>query len=430
MTSRDRRFRLSGLAALASVLAFAIFLLWAHRPAIAEIAPPAPASFIPAEVVRGGQLARIGSCVSCHQSRHGRPYAGGYGVKSPFGTIYGSNITPDPEFGIGRWSEAAFARAMRHGVSRDGSHLYPAFPYDHFTHLRDADIRALYAFLMTRPPVHAVVPANRLIPPLGFRPLVAGWKLLFFRPGSNADLAGVPPRLREGAYLGEALAHCSACHSPRGLLGNERRDKAYHGGWSDGWYAPPLNRGSPAVRAWTPERMATYLTTGLSVQHAAAAGPMGPVTRNLSTAPTADIAALSQYYAWLMHDAPAARREPPLPDRQAAATRRFPAGAALYAGACATCHEPGAPMMVAGRPALPLGTPLHEDNPTDTIQIILQGLQPPVPPSGPLMPAYADALTDRQIADIVGYLHARHGTSAAWTNLEDAVARARKAGKP
>lgn len=411
------------------VFAAAALLILAYRPALAMVDRPDPRSFDPALVRRGANLARVGNCVSCHQSGGGRPYAGGYSIKTPFGTIFGSNITPDGETGIGRWSREAFARAMREGVGRDGSHLYPAFPYTHYAGVTDADIDALYAFLMTRPAVQATPPDNEMIPPLGFRPLLAGWKLLFFRPNSIRPDAAQSAEWNRGRYLGETLAHCSACHSPRGLLQQEKRgDAAYDGGWSGGWYAPPINRRSPAVRAWTAERLDTYLRTGLSRHHAAAAGPMGPVTYNLARAEPADVRALATYYAWWMRDAAAAGREPPLPDRRASATRQHPAGARLYDGACAVCHEPGAPMMIAGRPVLPLGTPLHEDNPRDTIQIILQGLRPPVEASGPYMPAYADALTDGQIAEIVGYLKVRHGSGPAWPNLETEVARARKEG--
>ena len=407
--------------------ALVVLLVMAHRPAIAPIARPDPRGFDPGAIARGANLARLGNCVSCHQAAGGRPYAGGYPVKTPFGTIHGSNITPDATTGIGGWSRTAFARAMREGVGRDGSHLYPAFPYTHYAGVTDGDIDALYAFLMTRPAVHATPPANDLIPPLGFRPLLAGWKLLFFHPRPLGAVRSQSAAWNRGRYIGETLAHCSACHSPRGLLQQEKRgDAAYDGGWSGGWYAPPINPRSPAVRAWTPERLYAYFRTGLSRHHAAAAGPMGPVTYNLARAAPADVHALATYYAWWMRDAPAARAEPPLPDRRALAERQHRAGARLYAGACATCHEPGAPMVVAGRPVLPLGTPLHEDNPRDTIQIILQGLRPPVEASGPYMPAYADALTDRQIADIVGYLKARHGTGPAWTDLEDKVAKARK----
>lgn len=422
--ARRRRWAVRLLLAVAA--AFLLFVLWARRPAIAEVGPPPRAAFAAAEVARGRDLALVGNCVSCHQAKHGRPYAGGYGVESPFGTIYGTNITPDPDTGIGRWSYAAFARSMREGVSRDGHHLYPAFPYDHYQLVADGDMRALYAFLMTRDPVRAETPANDMRLPFKFRPFIAGWKLLFLRKERHLPDPRRSVEWNRGAYLGEGLAHCGGCHTPRNLLGARERDRPYDGGWSAGWYAPPMNSRSPAVRAWTVERMERYLKTGLSLHHAAAAGPMGAVAENLSRADPRDVHALSVYYAWWMRDARASRREPPLPDRAAAAARAHPQGQALFAGACATCHEPGAPMMVEGRPALPLGTPLHEDYADDTVNIILHGLEPPVGRSGPYMPAYKDALTDEQVAEIVRYMRVRYGSGPDWPDLEGTVAEARE----
>ena len=150
-----------------------------RRPVLAAIDPPGQQSFDPELVRRGRQLAAIGNCTDCHTVRGGQEFAGGLPVATPFGTVFSTNITPDPDTGIGRWSEAAFQRAMRSGVDRAGQHLYPTFPYDHFTHVTDADNRALYAYLMTRRPVHAPTPDNRLAFPYDQRPLIAGWKLLF-----------------------------------------------------------------------------------------------------------------------------------------------------------------------------------------------------------------------------------------------------------
>src|SRR4051812_27659209 len=164
----------------AAVAAFAV--IW--RPAIAAIDPPAPASFDAALVKRGRALAATGNCTDCHTLRGGKSFAGGLPVPTPFGTIYSSNITPDAETGIGRWPEAAFRRAMRSGVSRDGQHLYPTFPYDHFTNVSDEDDTALYAYLMTRPPVRAPARANQLSFPLDQRFMIAGWKLLFLHGGT------------------------------------------------------------------------------------------------------------------------------------------------------------------------------------------------------------------------------------------------------
>ncbi|WP_221766428.1 cytochrome c [Sphingomonas ginkgonis] len=434
LATRARRRGLPwwGWGLLLIALLFVVFLVWAHRPAIAAEAPPPAASFAPAEVAYGKDLAAVGNCISCHQAPGGgKPFAGGYGVVSPFGTIYGTNITPDPDTGIGRWSYLAFARAMREGVARNGSHLYPAFPYDHFSALQDRELRALYAYLMTRTPVRAENRTNGLFLPLRFRPFIAGWKLLFFRPAHWSPDAGQSAAWNRGAYLGEALAHCGGCHTPRGRLGQELKNKPFAGAFVEGWYAPPLGSTSPAVRAWTQPRLAEYLATGLSRSHAAAAGPMNAVPHNLATADPREVAALATYYARTLRDARASRAEPQLPDRAEAAARAHPLGAATFAGACAACHGEGAPMMVQdGRPALPLGSPLHEDNPADTIQIILKGLAPPLGRTGPIMPSFAASLTDAQVAELVGYMKARWGTGPDWPNLERAVGRARKGKAP
>ena len=421
---RSRTIALAVVIALLIVVA--AFLVAAYRPPIPRIKVPARASFDPQLVDRGAALARIGNCQSCHSAPNGSSYSGGVPIRTVFGTIYGSNITPDPRHGIGNWSLAAFTRAMRKGVARDGSHLYPAFPYDHFTRLSDGDIAALYAFVMTLAPAATDPPANHLVPPLGVRPLIAAWKWIEFKPASITRDPAHDDMWNEGRYLVDALAHCGSCHTPRNGLQAEDRARRFDGAMIDGWYAPPLNVRSPAVRAWTTDRLEIYLRTGLDPHHAAAAGPMRDVATNLARAPVPAVHAIATYIADGMVTAPAARIEPPLIDRGALAARQFPEGATLFAGACATCHEPGAGMIVAGRPQLPLGTPLHEDNPRDVIQIILNGLQPPVGPRGPYMPAFADTLTDAEIAQLVGYLHARYGNGARWDGLEKAIADARK----
>jgi mono/diheme cytochrome c family protein len=412
---RVRRFALQAIALL--ILLFLLFLLWARRPAIDPIAPPPPSAFAPAEIARGAALAKLGGCESCHTVSNLAAFAGGVAIATPFGTIHGANITPDAETGIGRWSQGAFDRAMHEGVSRDGHHLYPAFPYDHFTRIADSDLRALYAFLMTRPPVHATPPPNSLIPPLGFRPFIAGWKLLYFRPGRFAPDPAHDAIWNRGRYLAESLGHCGACHTPHGGLGAEKSGRPFAGGWAEGWYAPPLGRSAPAVRAWSADRLFEYLRTGLSPSHAAAAGPMGSVVQNLAAAPPEDVRAIAVYFAGLT----GARRDLPLADRAAQAARAFPLGAALFARACAACHEPGGGSMAQGQPALSLGTALHEDNPRDTVQVILQGIDPPAGAPGPAMPGFADALSDAQVTRIATY-------SARTLRTRRALARARESG--
>jgi nicotinate dehydrogenase subunit B len=396
------------------------------QPAWPALADPS-ATFDPAIVVRGEKLAHVGNCAGCHTAQGGRPLAGGRPLETPFGTVFTTNITPDPETGIGRWSRKAFVRALRDGVALNGDLLYPAFPYDHFTHASDPDLDALYAFLMTRPAVQARAPANRLKEPFGFRPLLAGWNLLFLHKGPLVDDPGQSADWNRGHALAEGLAHCGGCHTPRNELGAERSDHAYDGAWTEGWYAPPLNANSPAVRPWTAEDLFAYLRTGLSSSHAAAAGPMGSVTRGLAQASEDDVRAIAVYFASLMAHAPAARGAPPA-DKGNVADAAHPDAAALFAGACATCHAAGAPMMQEGRPTLAWGTPLHEDTPNDTIQIIMHGLAPPAGRSGPTMPAYGDSFSDRQLADITAYLRARFTDKPPWPDVPQAVAQVRKGG--
>jgi len=419
-----RTLLLGSAIGLAAILVAAFAVSW--QPAWPPLAHP-PTGFDQGIVVRGEQLARIGNCVDCHTAQGGRPLAGGRPLETPFGTVFATNITPDAETGIGLWSRKAFARAMRDGVARNGALLYPAFPYDHFTHASDAEIDALYPFLMARPAVQARAPANRLKEPFGFRPLLAAWNLFFLHKGPLADDPGQSAEWNRGRALAEGLAHCGGCHTPRNELGAERSDRAYDGGWTEGWYAPPLNASSPAVRPWTADTLFAYLRTGLSATHAAAAGPMGSVTRGLAQASEDDVRAIAVYFASLMAHAAAARGPPPA-DKGNVADATHPEAAALFAGACATCHEAGAPMMQEGRPPLAWGTALHEDTPNDTIQIIMHGLAPPAGRSGPTMPASGDSFSDRQLADITAYLRARYTDKPPWPDVPGAVAQVRKGG--
>ncbi|SKA20320.1 Cytochrome c, mono-and diheme variants [Enhydrobacter aerosaccus] len=402
---------------LAVVAAVATGKAWPG--AIAEVPPPAPGSFDKALVGRGEGLAHLGNCSTCHTADGGQPLAGGKALKTPFGTIFATNITPDPKTGIGRWSREAFFRSMREGLSRDGHHLYPAFPYDHFTHLTDSDLDALYAFLMTRPPVVAQAPENELIWPLQYRAAVAAWNLLYLQQGpmGSAD---------RGQYLAEGLSHCGSCHTPRNKLGAEIVDRRYGGAWTQGWYAPPLNVHSPAARPWTPEDLFVYLRSGFSANHAAAAGPMSEVTRELAEAPEEDVRALAAYFAQQMSAAPAAKEAASLPDRSGPAGQAHPEGAVLFAGACANCHEAGAGMMLQGRPPLSWGTPLHEETPHNTLHVIVEGLHPAPGIAGPTMPAFGNDFTDAQLTEIAAYLRARYTDLPPWQDIPKAVADVRK----
>jgi mono/diheme cytochrome c family protein len=402
---------------IAAGTAFALI----YRPAIAPISRPNARSFAVDVIQRGAALAAIGDCIVCHTEDAGAPYAGGRPLPTPFGTLYASNITPDEETGIGRWSREAFRRAMRDGVSRTGKHLYPALPYEHFTHVDDADLDVLYAFLMTRRAVSETPPSNRLIFPLGFRPELAGWKLLFLHKGAFVPDPARGEEWNRGAYLVEGLGHCGGCHTPRNLAGGERGSHVFAGGVAEEWNAPSINRSSPAIKPWTANALYNYLRTGIDVDHSAAAGPMGPVCDDLSVVPEADVRAIAAYVASLMNQSATS-----IVDRAELAAKLRPAGAVLFAGACAGCHESGAPMNGQGRPSLSLVSAIAEDDPRNTLLAILEGIQPPVGARGAFMPPFANGLADPEVADLAAYLRSRYSNRAAWPKLLNAAATARK----
>lgn len=420
-----RRTLVIGTVVAICVVAAVVASLLVFRPAIARVARPDPASFPLAQVQQGATLAAIGDCAVCHTADGGIPFAGGRPLTTPFGTLYGTNITPDEKTGIGTWSNAAFKRAMRDGVSRSGRYLYPALPYEHFTHVTDADLDALYAFLMTRRPVAAVTPANNLIPPFGFRPLLAGWDLLFLHGGPVPADPDRSAQWNRGAYLAEGLGHCGSCHTPRNLAGAEETSHAYAGGVAEGWRAPALDASNPAARRWTEDELTSYLRTGLAPDHSAAGGPMAPVVEDLARVPDTDVRAIAIYIASKMTDK-SIPGSGAAPRDNTAAGAAFPTGAALFAGACAACHGPGAPMGTQGMPSLAFASDLRDDDPTNTIQVILRGIEPPVGGRGPHMPAFADSLTDAEVSAVAAYIRARFTDRPAWSNLEGTVRTARK----
>src|SRR5579862_6625982 len=198
-----RRISIAILVTACFMLAGLLLLAW--RPSIAPIKPPSPSSFSAEQIAKGEALSAVGHCAACHTKLGGQPFAGGYRISTPFGAIFGTNITPDPKTGIGVWSLEAFTRAMREGVARDGSHLLPAFPYYAFTKLSDDDVKGLYAYLMTRPAVNSTVPANTLPFPLNIRAFQEGWKILFFRSARYQADQSKSAQWNRGAYLAEGL---------------------------------------------------------------------------------------------------------------------------------------------------------------------------------------------------------------------------------
>ncbi len=281
-------------AALATALAAAL------GAAVAQSAPPA------GDAKRGEYLVAAGGCVGCHteQTKDAVPFAGGRALKTPFGTFYGPNITPHPQAGIGRWTEADFVRAMREGIGPGGVHYYPAFPFPSFTKITDPDLRDLWAYLRTLPPSARPNRAHDLKFPYGFRSLLVGWDWLFFTPGTFVPDPKASATVNRGAYLVQALGHCSECHTPRNALGGPRKDRFLAGGKGpEGKSVPNLT--PTGLKKWSDGELREFFVTGLTPDGDVPAEAMAEVINNTTSKLTpGDLAAVIAYLRTL----------PPLPD--------------------------------------------------------------------------------------------------------------------
>ncbi len=413
-------------------LAFGVLLLvgivgiaaLAYRPAIATVPVPA---FAPALVAEGEILAAGGYCATCHTVRGGAPFAGGRAMKTGFGTLYSTNITPDPETGIGGWSQAAFARALREGISRDGSQLFPALPFDHFTKLSDDDVAALYAYMMSRPAVKAPAKPNDLPFPLNIRALQAGWKLLFFKAGRFTADPAHNAQWNRGAYLTDALGHCGACHTPRNALGAEQPGKPYAGASIDGWIAPALTAANQAPIAWTTPELTAYLTTGVSLYHGTAAGPMSAVVHDgLAKLPPADQQAVTLYIESLGQGDSRAGAAAPVLAKALAVQPGKDADGRLFTAACGSCHHAGAAPNPL-RPLIALNSAVTLDEPTNLIRLILYGIGAKQGAPGVVMPGLG-GLSDADVARLAAVIRRTHSALPPWNDLAKKVAAVRADG--
>ena len=415
------------LAAAIVLTGIAFGIMW--RPSLApQTAAP---RFDQARIERGANLAHLGMCASCHTADLSRPFAGGKPMETPFGTVHSTNITPDANTGIGAWSPEAFTRAMRQGVSRDGHLLYPAFPYNHYVRMTQADIDDLYAYFMTRPPIDAPARANDMTFPFGFRPLVGFWNVLYL---DDAPWRPDPQRSAEwnrGAYLADAVAHCAACHTPRTKLGGPDLKRQLDGGEAEDWYAPALNRNSPSPLPWTRAQLHTYLRTGMAEDHAVAGGPMQDVVMHLAQANESDVAALAAWTHSHLAQAPAratpAQTPGPLPPPAAddPDLARMRLGYDLYVNSCARCHDVG--RSPSSGTALPLqkAIALYDPDPRSLIHIVDDGILPPDGEPGRWMPGFKAILSDEQAGALAAYLRKYGAGQPAWPALDEQVRKAR-----
>jgi nicotinate dehydrogenase subunit B len=421
-------------AALAGGALVGVLGLAGWRPAIAPVTGVNASVYTAATVERGRQLAALGNCAGCHTAAGGAINAGGRAIDTPFGVVYSSNLTPDAETGIGRWSFSAFQRAMREGISHDGRHLYPAFPYTAFTRLGDDDLTALYAYLQSRPAVAQATPEAALRAPFSARPLMALWNALYLQPGPQAVAA--PPavdtsRWQRGEYLVNGAGHCSACHTARNALGAERSGAAYLAGASvDGWQAPSLTATGRRTLPWTETALFDYLRKGHSAAHGVAVGPMAEVVTALADAPDNDLRAMAHYLASLQ-----AAPEPAAVQQAADAAVLQARSAApapgptqrLFESACGACHSEGRAAVDLGlNLPLALNSKLRADSPDNLLHVLLDGIQHPATRDIAFMPAFRQALDDDQLAALALWLRRRYAPAhAPWP--EAAALRARVA---
>lgn len=375
-------------------------------------------------VERGRYLAVAGNCVSCHTRPGGEPFAGGLALKTPLGVLHATNITPDPETGIGRWSLEDFRRAMREGIAADGSYLFPAFPYTAYTRMSDADIADLYAWLQSRPAVRYTPPENGIA--FMFRWPMAVWNALFLEQGPRAPDPAQSGEWNRGEYLVNGPGHCGACHTPRNALLAEDPARALAGGTLRGevapgvertWFAVDLRRVKHGLAAWTEKDLVTYFSKGYGMR-GASFGPMNEVIVNsLSQLRPDDQRAIAVYLGSLKGEEYAG----PVVDPSHAGE-----GADLYAKHCAECHQKNGRGNFLKAPALAGNAVVQGENPASLLNVILHG---PSLAEGlrygawEEMPAFGKKLDDAEVAALSNYLRGSWGNRAAPVTVDQVAAQ-------
>jgi mono/diheme cytochrome c family protein len=387
--------------------------------------PPSAAAPLDTAASRGRYLADAGNCVSCHTLPGAMPFSGGVRFETPFGTLYSSNITPDPATGIGAWTADDLRRAMHEGIGAGGYRLFPAFPYPSFTKATDADIDAIYAYVRTLKAVRYTPPSSSF----GFtqRWVMAPWNALFFTEGRFSPDTARSAEWNRGAYLVQGLGHCSACHTPRNLFMAETAGNAYAGGLLQDhvaqgkirrWSAVNLTSAKTGLGAWSVNDLAKYLQTGFSAR-GGTFGPMNEVIVNSLKKLTAeDVRAMALYLKSL----PAQEYH-----GDGVTPQQASAGEAIYRDRCEKCHSASGRGGMFGGPPLAGSAVVQAEDPASLINIIIYGAETPKEVAfgaWETMQPYAEVLNDSQVAAVSNYVRGSWANLAAAVRAED-VARQR-----
>jgi fructose 5-dehydrogenase cytochrome subunit len=404
-----------------------------------------------AVIKRGKYLATAADCGACHTVPGGKPFSGGLPISTPLGTIYSTNITPSADFGIGRYTEQEFSRALRRGVRRDGAYLYPAMPYTSYAKFTDDDAHALYLyFTQAVKLVEQRPPPTQLPFPMNIRASMMAWNLLFLNTAIFVRDPHQSAEWNRGAYLVQGAAHCGTCHTPRGFLMQEEASRALSGAQVGPWYAPNITSDPiSGIGSWTKGDLVAYLRTGHLSGKAQAAGSMGEaVEHSFQHLAAADLDAIATYVKSI-----SAVPDPAADTSRFTAGKKFselaelrgraavrsdsesaPGGAELFQGNCTSCHSAEGQGSKDGYyPSLFRNSATGAKNATNLIATILYGVNRATSGRQTFMPGFggrttdANALSDRDITTLGNYVLTHFG-SADTTITEQQVAEARRGG--
>ena len=388
-------------------------------------------------IAKGRMVAIAADCAACHTvPGQGKPFAGGYVLGTPLGSIVATNITPSRQHGIGDYSEQEFSRAVRDGVRKDGRQLYPAMPYDAYAGITDEDLHALYTYMLQAvPAVDAPTPETQLPFPFNQRWSMLVWKGLYLKKGPYQPDAAQSAEWNRGAYLTQVLAHCTSCHTPRTMLMGEDAKQPLAGAYVGPWYAPNISS-SPAagIGNWSEAELVQYMQTGHAPGKGQAAGGMAEAVQNsLQFLPESDLKAIAVYL----------KATPPIEGNSANAKGTDPRGSAhsdeaqlrgitpfnhpepvvggreLFSAYCASCHQAnGAGTPDQAYPSLFNNSATGRPNPSNLLATILFGVERDAAGKDVLMPrfdakSYVDPLTDDQIAAIANHVLSNYGNGVA-----------------
>ena len=413
------RLAIMGAVAAVFVVGGAVFAAWRLYDRDPDI-PVADVRPTPELVARGEYLVKAADCAACHNAPGGKPFAGGLAFKLPFGTMYSTNITADRETGIGTWSDDDLVRALHQGIAKDGSYLYPAFPYTSYTGLSRDDIVAIRAYLFSLPAVRAPARPNELLFPFNQRWTMAFWDLIFldqhrFHPDPRATDSE-----NRGRYLATALGHCGECHTPRNIGFAMAPSQQFSGAMLEGWHAYNITADKRyGIGDWSDNQIADYLSSGHARDRGSAAGPMAEAIANsLQYLTKDDIASLVVYLRRVEPKAGKADTEvDPAPAQMIASASWRPNatelenldGQRIFEGVCAACHQWNGGGRQTPYASLAGSQAVNDPEGVNLVRAMLTGADLRTTKGRGYMPSFADAYSDVELAAVANYVIGHFG---------------------